>query len=765
MVHYLRKMSPYHSLKTRLSLAIGGSALILSIMLSLIVGNISRAQIEADIGSALVELAYQMNHQLDRSLFERYQDLQLLSTFSIIRDPAAAVPAKRSRLERFQQNDPIYAWLGLADPTGIIVAGTGELREGWNVSSEPWFVQAMDKPYISNVHEVWAETPPGSDQEILSLIDVAVPVVDSDHRFQGVLIAHLHWEWAYEIQDLLLEPLRDRYEAEMFVLSAEGAFLLNSSSPPVEPFSLADLQLPQGGLNGYYIVTWPDGQRYLTAFVHSRDFPDYPDLKWTVLIRQELAEAFAPARNLQRSILAWGTGLGLLFAGLGWVIAERIARPILTMTEAADQIRQGEYGVKIPVFRQPDEIGLLSAMLSSMVETLNMQRQELLDLTGQLRLDIAERERAEAALRDGEERLRRVLQHMPVMLDAMDAEGNIQVWNQECERITGYSAQEMVGSPQAFEILYPDPVYREKMFETWRTAGDDYRGWEWELTCKDGTIKTISWSNISRKVPIPGWSSWGIGVDVTALVQAEADIRTLNADLEKRVRDRTAELEAANRQLESFSYSVSHDLRAPLRAIFGFSQIVRERHSANLPPEAQRYLDLVRQGADQMNQLLDALLAFSRLGRKPLQKERVQPAELVHQVLKELPADLRREQLQITLGDLPSCQADPQLLKQVFANLLSNALKYSSRREVIHIEIGSRKIDGEWVYFIKDNGVGFDMRDASEIFGVFRRLHLAEEYEGTGIGLAIVQQIIQRHGGRVWAEAVIDEGATFYFTL
>ncbi len=221
--------------------------------------------------------------------------------------------------------------------------------------------------------------------------------------------------------------------------------------------------------------------------------------------------------------------------------------------------------------------------------------------------------------------------------------------------------------------------------------------------------------------------------------------------------ERTAQLEAVNDELEAFAYSVSHDLRAPLRAVDGFSRILLEEHASQLPDEAQRYLNVVRTNALQMGQLIDDLLAFSRLGRQPMKKGLVDMRALVRETLADLAREQEGRRIDILIGDLPACQADPVLLKQVLANLLSNALKYTRQRDPAKIEIGVLPQppgpQEAAVYFVRDNGAGFDMQYAGKLFGVFQRLHRAEDYEGTGVGLAFVHRIISRHGGQVWAEA------------
>lgn len=259
-----------------------------------------------------------------------------------------------------------------------------------------------------------------------------------------------------------------------------------------------------------------------------------------------------------------------------------------------------------------------------------------------------------------------------------------------------------------------------------------------------------------------------IGRQVGLFVQrrrAEAQVHALNAELEDRVLRRTAELEAANKELEAFSYSVSHDLRAPLRAIDGFAQALAEDYGPQLPEGGARYLQLIQRGAQRMGQLIDDLLRLSRLSRQPLNRRPVSMEKLAAEVWAELAPERGDRAIGFVTGPMPDTEGDATLLRQIWANLLSNAVKYSGRCETARIEIGAESAGGEPVYFVRDNGAGFDMRYAHKLFGVFQRLHRAEEYPGTGVGLAIVHRMVQRHGGRVWAEGAVGRGATFHFTL
>lgn len=343
------------------------------------------------------------------------------------------------------------------------------------------------------------------------------------------------------------------------------------------------------------------------------------------------------------------------------------------------------------------------------------------------------------------------------MLCIAGFDGYFKKLNPAWGRTLGFTEEELTARPY-LDFIHPDDRPATLAEAAKLASGIDTIHFENRYRCKDGSYKWLAWT---AKQSVSEQLIFAIARDMSADQEAKEKIATLNASLAQKV----AELEAANQELGAFSYSISHDLRAPLRSISGFIRIVLDEYGDRLDPEARKYLDRVLANAQHMGRQVDDLLAFSRLSRQPLQTRLVDTRDLVRRVLSQLQGAMDGRRIDLIVGDLPPCQGDDGLLEHVFTNLIGNAIKYTRRQPVARIEIGFVRDRAEPAYFVRDNGVGFDMRYAGKLFGVFQRLHAAEDFEGTGAGLAIAQRIVQRHHGRIWAEAEVGRGATFFFTL
>jgi PAS domain S-box-containing protein len=349
-----------------------------------------------------------------------------------------------------------------------------------------------------------------------------------------------------------------------------------------------------------------------------------------------------------------------------------------------------------------------------------------------------------------------------------DLDSNILRCSDECYRIFGLEPGSGDVTPLAsISLVHPDD--RAGLVSALKKAlatGTVYSS-EHRIVRPDGTVAIVHARGEIEFDPETGKPIrlTGTTQDVTERSRVREQIQRLNEELEGRVAERTSQLAAANRDLEAFAYSVSHDLRAPLRAINGYAEILNEETGGELTDMSRTALERIAWSVRRMDGLIDGLLALSRLGRRPAEVQEISPRAVIDDALEEIGIRSGAPGVEVVLGSLPMCRADEALLRQVFVNLIGNAVKFSRERDPARIEIGCRQADGEQVWYVRDNGIGFDMRHAPKVFDVFQRLQTAETYEGTGVGLAIVDRIIRRHGGRIWAEAAPDRGATFHFTL
>jgi PAS domain S-box-containing protein len=371
--------------------------------------------------------------------------------------------------------------------------------------------------------------------------------------------------------------------------------------------------------------------------------------------------------------------------------------------------------------------------------------------------ELLERRAAEQALRESEERYRTLFESASDAIFLFD-QTTLEIidCNSAACRLYGYSRAELIHTPISFVSAEPERSERAAR------AGEQHVPLRYHRR-KDGHVFPVEINAGPFKL---GGRDVLVSFvrDISARHQAEEEVRRLNVDLERRVAQRTAELEMANRELESFSYSVSHDLRAPLRHLNGYSQMLVEENAETLSPQARHSLERIQAAGLHMGQLIDGLLGLSRVGRSELHLSQVNLSAVAHEIADDLVRRDPQRAVDFEIADGLVARADPALMRSVLENLLENAWKFSSRRQRAHIVFGCQA-GKERVFYVRDNGAGFDMEYKSQLFGVFRRLHAPGEYPGTGIGLASAQRIIQRHGGRIWAEGAVEQGAVFYFTL
>jgi PAS domain S-box-containing protein len=383
------------------------------------------------------------------------------------------------------------------------------------------------------------------------------------------------------------------------------------------------------------------------------------------------------------------------------------------------------------------------------------EQEEILEALAPAILQSILKKRMELDLTTSEMRFRAFFENAEVGITELNTEGQFLQVNNRLGQITGYSAEEL-RQMNAVDLSPPEDLEQNKEMLAAFVHGP-LTVFDIERPCrrKNGDI---IWVQIAatklRDTDDKLANPVAVVIDITKRKQAEIVLA-----------QQTAKLEAANKELESFAYSVSHDLRAPLRAIDGFSRMLITKIADKLNDDEKRRFEVIRENTQRMGRLIDDILAFSRFGRQSMVLSVINISELINQVWEELVAINPNRRMSLKIEVLPDAVGDATLIRQVLANLLSNAVKFTQKKETALIEVGSRIEDSEVVYSVRDNGAGFDMDYSGKLFGVFQRLHSQEEYEGTGAGLAIVQRIIQRHGGRVWAEGAVDKGATFYFTL
>jgi PAS domain S-box-containing protein len=439
--------------------------------------------------------------------------------------------------------------------------------------------------------------------------------------------------------------------------------------------------------------------------------------------------------------------IGILFAAL---LSRGVITGLNELFKVASMICSGQRGRRVETLRK-DEVGALGMALNLMLDTIDLEERQ--------------RRTTEKRLRAAEARVRLLLDSTAEGIIGVDLEGTVTFTNRAGVKMLGYESEKALLDHEIHALLNPQHEEEGLVIVNAYGAGVNVHQPEARIYRRNGSSFDAEYWAAPKRRDGEVVGAVLTFVDITTRRRNEVELRRHREQLEELVAERTAELTAVNRELEAFSYSVSHDLRAPLRRIRGFSKILMSNYRGQLDATGQDYLQRVMRASNRMGELIDDLLVLSQVNRAELALESVDVAALARASMQHLQEDLGQHELCFRVAEMPAAWADRRLLTLVLDNLLDNALKFSSREQQPCIEVGVGVFDGRFAYYVRDNGVGFDMRYADKLFGAFQRLHSTKEFDGTGIGLATVQRIIHRHGGEVWAEAAPEHGATFYFTL
>jgi PAS domain S-box-containing protein len=736
-------------LTSRLTILFIASAVFPLAVLGYLAQDSSRQTIERQTADHLKSINILKSKEMHRWVAGAAQSIQELAQRPLIREAAAVLATHRESDSSYGQalrsvvsdhlnprlkSDSFFELFILCPRHGVVLASTDERQEGKYRDDRRYFTEGRDRTYIQNVYYSRSLEKP--------VITIGTPILDKEGNLLAILAGHLELGELSKImgEQSGLSRTQDTYMVNTFNFYVTEPRFAKGYALRKTVHTVG----VQAGLSGAEGALSYEDYRGISVI---GAFRWLPELRLSIITEIDQSEAYAPFAELRRTVGIIAFATALCAALLAYLFALTLTRPVRRLAHGAKEIGKGNLRYRVAMTSK-DEMGDLSRTFDRMADQLE-------------RTTVSRDELAES-----EERFRATFEQAAVGIAHVSPEGQWLRINQRLCDIVGYGHEELL--QRTFQdITHPEDVNADLSYHRQLLSGEiKTYAMEKRYFRKDGAIiwvnLTVSLVRAADGSPLHFISAVE---DITDRKRAEEEIRRLNESLEQRVIERTAQLETANKELEAFAYSVSHDLRAPLRAIDGFSRIVCEDCSEKLDAEGNRLLSVIRTNTKKMDQLITDLLALSRVSRSELSFSRIDMGTMVHSVFHEIASPEIQNQFVFSVSPLPDAYGDPVLMRQVWSNLLSNAVKYTLPKEKRRIEVGANSDNERTTYYVKDSGVGFNPDYVHKLFGVFQRLHKAEEFEGTGVGLAIVQRIIHRHGGRAWAEGRVDNGATLYFSL
>ena len=729
-------------------------SIVLTVLLVSLIEHKANEQVKSSIGHGLAELATQTTDKLERGMFERYREVGLLAQRRGLR-PDIPPARRRTTLDEVKSGYGYYSWMGIAGMDGRVQVAAGGLLEGADVSRRPWFHMALQGRNVGDVHDakLLAKLLP-QQAEPWRFVDVAFPLMDDAGKPQGVLGVHLSWAWARDVEHSVMAGIGARRRVQALIVDSTGAVLLGPPDLMGKHLSLPSLiaarRLKEGG---YAVETWPDGQSYLVGFARGHGYGAYPGLGWTVLVRQDIDDAYAPVRRLRDYGLAAGVLLAALCSIAGLVVARRITAPLHALARAARRIRAGEPAEIAPARSSYEEVDALSGTLDSLVADLVQRRRELEDLNATLEERVAERthelQRALVTVRASQQRIISIVETAQDAYIGVDLAGLVTDWNTAAQRMLGWNRQEAVGQP--IEIVIPER-YRAPARRALRHFLDTGR-----MDLLDRRIERILMTRDGREIPVEmstGLAGTGEGVFFSVFLN----------DISAR--------KQVERMKNEFVATVSHELRTPLTSICASLALLADGMAGELPQDAQGLVDVANASSARLVRLIGDVLDIQKMdaGRMDFEMSPQPVLPVADSALAAMRGFADQAGVALACHAAPDARQaraaiDRDRITQVLTNLLSNAVKFSEPGAQVDLSLEASH--GELRLAVADRGAGIPAAFRERVFQRFAQADGADSRRkgGTGLGLSICKSIVEEHGGRIWFDSVEGEGTTFYVAL
>jgi PAS domain S-box-containing protein len=739
-----------------LALAFSLLTVILTLLLVAVIERSSTEQVKESIGHNLGEMARQTADKLDRGMAERYREVSLMARRRTLRDSGIALAERRQVLSDMRETYGYYDWIGLTGLDGRVIVEARGLLEGVDVSQRPWFRNALNGVHVGDVHEAvkLAKLLPSEGGEPRRFVDVAFPFTDLGGKTAGVLGVHLSWQWARDVERSIIAPVQARGRVQALIVSEQGVVLLGPKELQGKTIATESLALAQQKRTGYRVEQWDDGVSYLVGYGATIGRGAYPGLGWTVLVRQDVADAYAPVRRLREQALWSGAALAVLFSLAGVLVARRITRPLGALAESAERLGRGEAVQLPPNANDYFEVQALSGTLNGLVGDLVRKQAELRDLNATLEQRVEERtrelERALASVQANEQRINAIVEAAQDAYIAVDQRGIILDWNGAAERMFGWGRNEAVGWPLS-ELVLPER-YRASLghaLHAFRQTG--------HLAMLDQRLERKVIDRQGREFTI----------EMTAALAGQGEDAFFSVFLHD-----ISERKRVEQMKNEFISTVSHELRTPLTSIQASLAMLADGMAGELPPDALRLTTIASQSSERLVRMVNDLLDIQKIEAGQMHFEALaQPllpvAERALAAMEGHAAKagvLLRHDWDAGAARI-AASIDADRMEQVLTNLLSNAIKFTPAGKTV--TLGLAQAPGKVRLLVADEGPGIAPEFQQRVFQRFAQADGADSRTrgGTGLGLAISKAIIEEHGGTIGFTTAPDLGTRFVVEL